>query len=178
MQTTFKITQFSVISIVISILILFSILSFLLSQIQYAFSQSLVNSNASKVTGNANQGVDLIGIHTSPSNLKVPSKFQVISTVVNKLPSTITFSAGVCDSPLTAKFLKNVVIRYTQGCTTPSPPFQLKSGDQVTIAGPSSGTIYQAFAPGQTTASATLHYQTADGHTASVTKPFEFTINP
>ena len=84
----------------------------------------------------------------------------------------------VCDSPLSAKFLKNVVIRYTQGCTTPPPPFQLKSGDQVTIAGPSSGTIYQAFASGQTTASVTLHYQTADGHTASVTKPFEFTINP
>ena len=94
--------------------------------------------------------VDLINIHTSPSNLKVPSKFQVISTVVNKSPNTITFSAGVCDSPLSAKFLKNVVIRYTQGCTTSSPPFHLKPGDQVTIAGPSSGTIYQAFAPGQT----------------------------
>ncbi|MGB6672586.1 MAG: hypothetical protein WBE34_09140 [Candidatus Nitrosopolaris sp.] len=46
------------------------------------------------------------------------------------------------------------------------------------FSGPSSGTIYQAFASGQTTASATLHYQTADGHTTSVTKPFEFTINP
>ena len=84
----------------------------------------------------------------SPSNLKVPSKFEVIAIVVNKSPTMITFSAGVCDSPLSAKFLNNVVIRYTQGCTTSSPPFQLKSGDQATIAGPSSGTIYQAFAPG------------------------------
>ena len=90
----------------------------------------------------------------------------------------ITFSAGVCDSPLSAKFLKNVLIRYTQGCTSSSPPFQLKSGDQVTIAGPSSGTIYQAFAAGQTTASATLHYQTANSQAANVTKPFVFTINP
>lgn len=178
MQTTLKITQFSVTSITISIILLFSILTIPLNQIQYAFSQSPVNSTASKVKGNATQGIDLINIHTSPSNLKVPSKFEVSATVVNKSPSTITFSAGVCDSPLSAKFLKNVVIRYTQGCTTPSPPFQLKSGDQVTIAGPSSGTIYQAFAPGQTSASATLHYQTEDGHAASVTKPFVFTINP
>ncbi len=178
MQTTFKTTKFSVISIVVPILILFSILSFPLSQIQYAYSQFLVNSNASKANGNATQGVDLINIHTSPSNVKVANKFQVISTVVNKSPSTVTFSAGVCDSPLSAKFLKNVVIRYTQGCTTPSPPFQLKSGDQVTIAGPSSGTIYQAFASGQTQASATLHYQTENGQAASVTKPFVFTINP
>ena len=178
MQTTFKITQFSVLSIIISIFLLFSILSFPSGQIQYASSQSPVNSTASKVKGNATQGVDLVNIHTSPSNLKVSSKFEVISTVVNKSPGTITFSAGVCDSPLSAKFLKNVVIKHTQGCTTPSPPFQLKSGDQVTIAGPSSGTIYQAFASGQTTASATLHYKNGDGHAASVTKPFEFTINP
>jgi hypothetical protein len=178
MQTTFKIMQFSVLSIITSIFLLFSILTSPLGQIQYASSQSPVNSTASKVKGNATQGVDLINSHTSPSKLKVSSKFEVISTVVNKSPGTITFSAGVCDSPLSAKFLKNVVIRYTQSCTTPSPPFQLKSGDQVTIAGPSSGTIYQAFASGQTTASATLHYKTADGHAAGVTKPFEFTINP
>ena len=46
----------------------------------------------------------------------------------------ITFSAGVCDSPLSAKFLNNVVIRYTQGCTTSSPPFQLKSGNQAAMS--------------------------------------------
>ena len=134
MQTALKITQFSVISIITSIFLLFSILAFPLGQIQYAFSQSPVNSTASKVKENSSQGADLINTHTSPSNLKVPSKFEVISTVVNKSPSTITFSAGVCDSPLSAKFLKNVVIRYTHGCTTPSPPFHLKSGDQVTIS--------------------------------------------
>jgi len=123
------------------------------------------------------KGVDLTNIHTSPSNVKVHSKFEIISTVVNS-PNMVTFSAGVCDSPLSAKFLKNVVIRYTQGCTSSSPAFQLKSVDQVTIAGPSSGTIYQAIAAGQTTASATLHYQTANSQAANVTKPFVFTINP
>ena len=84
----------------------------------------------------------------------------------------------MCGSPLSAKFIKNVVIKYTQGCTTSSPPFELKSGDRVTISGPSSVTKYQAIAPGQTSASTTLHYQTGDGQAATVTKPFVFTINP
>ena len=172
--------QVSITSILLSIFLFFSITSFPLNESQQAYSQSKTGSITTTSTAavNPGQGVDLTNIHTSPSNVKVANKFQVISTVVNKSPNTITFSAGVCDSPLSAKFLKNVVIRYTQGCTTSSPPFQLKSGDQVTIAGPSSGTIYQAFAPGQTTASATLHYQTGNGQAANVTKPFVFTINP
>ena len=151
-----------------------------LNENQQVYSQSFkpVVATTSTADVNSGQGVDLANIHTSPSNVKVANKFQVISTVVNKSPSTITFTAGVCDSPLSAKFLKNVVIRYTQGCTTSSPPFQLKSGDQVTIPGPSSGTIYQAFAAGQTQASATLHYQTQNGQAANITKPFVFTINP
>ena len=149
-----------------------------INQIQYAYSQSAANSTSSKVNGNAPQEVDLVNIHTSPTNLKVPSKFEVGATVVNKSPGTITFTAGRCDSPLSAKFLNNVVIRYTQGCTTSSPPFHLKPGDQVTIAGPSSGTIYQAFAQGQTKATAILNYQSENGHVATFTKPFEFTINP
>ena len=130
------------------------------------------------VNANTSQRVDLINIHTSPSNLKVPNQFGIISTVVNKSPGTIIFTAGVCDSPLSAKFLKNVVIRYTQGCTAASPPFKLKSGEQVTISGPSSGTVYQAFATGQTAANVTLHYQTENGQAANFTKPFVFTINP
>ena len=70
MQTTFVITQFSVISITISIFLLFGILILPLNQIQYAFSQSPVNSTASKLNGNATHGVDLVNIHTSPSNPK------------------------------------------------------------------------------------------------------------
>jgi hypothetical protein len=61
------------------------------------------------------QGVDLVNIRTSPSNVKVLSKFEITSTVVNNSPSMIMFNAGVCDSPLSAKFIKNVVVKYTQG---------------------------------------------------------------
>jgi len=39
-------------------------------------------------------------------------------------------------------------------------PFKLNPGEVVSVAGPSSNTIYQALAAGQTTAIATFHYQT------------------
>ena len=71
------------------------------------------------------------------------------------------FVAGACHSPLSAFFKSfNVVIRHMQGCTATSPPFKLKSGEQLSVAGPSSGTIYQAVKAGQTPATATLYYQT------------------
>jgi hypothetical protein len=177
MRTSFKIMQIGSTSILF-LLIFFTVPTSPLMQNQHAYSQPIIdNSTLGPADVNASNGVDLIKIHTSPSNVKVPNKFEIISTVVNKSPSTIMFNASVCDSPLSAKFLKYVVIRHTQGCTATSPPFKLKSGEQVTVAGPSSGTTYQAFSAGQTTASVTLHYQTENGQAANVTKPFVFTIN-
>jgi hypothetical protein len=52
------------------------------------------------------QEVDLVDTHTSPSTLKAHSIFEIISAVVNNSPSIITFSAGVCDSPLSAQLSK------------------------------------------------------------------------
>jgi hypothetical protein len=63
-----------------------------------------------------------------------------------------------------------------QGCTATSPPFELEPGEEVSVAGPSSDTIYQALAAGQTTASATFYYQTENGQVANITQPFVFTI--
>lgn len=75
------------------------------------------------------------------------------------------FSAGDCDSPLSAY------------CTATSPPFKLNSGEEVSVAGPGSGITYQAIKAGQTTATVTFYYQTENGEPANVTKPFVFTIN-
>lgn len=58
-----------------------------------------------------------------------------------------------------------------------SPPFELNPGEEVSVAGPSSDTIYQASAAGQTTASATFHFQTENGQAVNITKPFVFTIS-
>ena len=152
-----------------------AILSFSLDQVPYAHSQS------SKLNSTANatvSGVDLKDTHPSPANVKAGSKFEILSTVVNNSPDKILLPAGLCDSPLTAFFMSNnVVIRHTQGCTATSPPFELNPGQEVTVAGPVSGTIYQAIKAGKTPATATVYYVTENGQPGNVTKPFVFTIN-
>jgi len=158
---------------VLATIIAFTLLSLPGLGNQYANSQSNETNSATNTTST---GVELKDIHPSPLYLKSGSKFQIIATVVNDSPSKITFTAGVCDSPISAQFLNNVVIRYIQGCTATSPPFELEPGKEVSVAGPSSDTIYQALAAGQTTASATFHYQTESGQVTNITQPFVFTI--
>ncbi len=86
------------------------------------------------------------------------------------------FTAGACKSPLSAQFMINVVIKHTQGCTATSPPFKLSPGQEVSVIGPFSDTIYQALAAGKTIAIATFHYRTENGQPADITKSFVFTI--
>ena len=106
----FCITKQYIILSVLAILITFSFLCFPeVAENQYAYSQS-TNSTGNK-TGS---GVDLINIHPSPSNVKAGSNFEVLATVVNNSPDTIMLPAGRCDSPLTAFFMRNVVIRQDQ----------------------------------------------------------------
>jgi hypothetical protein len=152
-----------------------AILSFSLGQDPYAHSQSSKPNSTANATAS---GVDLINTHPSPANVKAGSKFEILSTVVNNSPDKILLPAGLCDSPLTAFFKSNnVVIRHTQGCTATSPPFELNPGQEVTVAGPVSGTIYQAIKAGKTPATATVYYLTENGQPGNVTKPFVFTIN-
>jgi len=156
-------------------LITIAILSFSLGQDPYAHSQSSKPNSTANATAS---GVDLINTHPSPANVKAGSKFEILSTVVNNSPDKILLPAGLCDSPLTAFFKSNnVVIRHTQGCTATSPPFELNPGQEVTVAGPVSGTIYQAIKAGNTPATATVYYLTENGQPGNVTKPFVFTIN-
>jgi hypothetical protein len=160
---------------VLAILITFTFLYFPgVAENQYAYSQS-TNS-----TGNATGSrVDLINIHPSPSSVKVGSNFEVLATVVNNSSGTIMLPAGRCDSPLTAFFMRNVIIRQDQfqGCTATSSPFELKQGEEVTVAGPVPGTIYQAIKAGKTPATATVYYLTENKQPGNVTKPFVFTID-
>ena len=175
----------------LAVLITTTILSFPLSQDQYAHSQTsklnstanatssgvdLINTNS---TANAtSSGVDLVNTRPSPSNVKAGSNFEILSTVVNNSPDTILLPAGRCQSPLTAFFKSyNVVIRHVPGCTATSPPFELKAGEEVTVAGPVSGTVYHAIKAGKTPATATVYYLTENGQPGNVTKPFVFTIN-
>jgi hypothetical protein len=140
---------------ILAMLVTFTNLGFPLGEIRYAYSQS-TQTNSSASSNPAAAGVDLKDIHPSPLKLKAGSKFEIFSTVVNNSPRTIMFTAGACQSPLSAQFMRNVVIKYTQGCTATSPPFKLNSGQEVSVAGPSSDTIYQAISAGKTTATATF----------------------
>ncbi|MGH9978087.1 MAG: hypothetical protein ACRD8Z_19965 [Nitrososphaeraceae archaeon] len=160
---------------VLAILIIFTILGFPFGEDRYVYSQS----NDTNTTANATStGVDLIDIYSSPSNVKAGSNFELLATVVNNSPDTIMLPAGRCDSPLTAFFMGNVLIRQDQfqGCTATSSPFELNEGEEVTVAGPVPGTIYQAIKAGNTPATATVYYLTENMQPGNVTKPFVFTI--
>ena len=156
----------------VAILITITILGIPLGQDRYAYSQSSETNSIA----NASYGVDLINTHTSPLIVKAGSNFEILSTVANNSTNAIMFTADDCESPLSAYFMRNVLVRNIQGCTATSSPFKLNPGEVVSVAGPSSGTIYQAVKVGQTTANATFYYQTENGQPANVTKPFVFTI--
>lgn len=158
----------------VAILITTTILGIPLGQDRNAYSQSPKTNSTANAAGS---GVDLIDVHPSPSNVKAGSNFELLATVVNNSPDTIMLPAGRCDSPLTTFFMRNVIIRHTQGCTATSPPFELNPEEEVTVAGPVSGTIYQAIKAGKTPATATVYYLTENGQPGNVTKPFVFTIS-
>ena len=85
----------------LAILITVAILAVPLGQDRYSYSRSpTTNSTANMTT----TGVDLIDIHPSPLNVKTGNTFELIATVVNNSPYSITLPAGRCDSPLTAFF--------------------------------------------------------------------------
>jgi hypothetical protein len=86
--------------------------------------------------------------------------------------------AGRCDSPLTAFLMRNVLIIQDQfqSCTATSSPFELNQGEEVTVAGPVPGTIYQAMKAGETPATAIVYYLTENMQPGNITIPFVFTI--
>jgi hypothetical protein len=159
-----------------AVLLISAFLVISLGQDHNAYSQSF---NTSSAVNSASSRVDLINIHPTPSNVKTGNTFELLATVINNSTGSIMLPAGRCDSPLTAFFMANVVIRQDQfqGCTAPSSPFELKQGEKVTVAGPVPGTLYQAVKAGKTPASATVYYLTENMLPGNVTKPFVFTIS-
>ena len=160
----------------LAVLITVAILAVPLGQDRYSYSQSQTTNSTANMT---TTGVDLIDIHPSPLNVKTGNTFELIATVVNNSPDSITLPAGRCDSPLTAFFKANVVIRQDQfqGCTAASTPFELNQGEEITVAGPVPGLLYQAIKAGKTPATATVYYLTENMKPGNVTKPCVFTIS-
>jgi hypothetical protein len=169
-----KLEQVTVLPLVA--ILITAIIGISLDQNQYAYSRSPKTNTTANLAGS---GVELIDIHPSPSNVKAGSNFELLATVVNNSTDTIVLPAGRCDSPLTAFFTRNVIIRQDQfqGCTAASSPFELKKGVEVTVVGPVPGTLYQAIKAGETPATATVYYLTENGQPGNVTKPFVFVIS-
>jgi hypothetical protein len=128
-------------------------------------------------------GVLLLTTHTQPIVVHVGNFFRVQAMVLNNSTGTISFTAGPCDSTVSAIFNKNVVVKYEVSCfagaastSAATHLVKLRPGEKVSIIGTPIGTTYQAVASGPTIASVTFHYQLGTGANASSIKSFEFNI--
>jgi hypothetical protein len=164
--------------------------------IMYPFLQEKVHASSSTtfvIENNAiyhdtaflSGGVLLLAIHTQPIVVHVGNFFRVQAMVLNNSPGTISFTAGPCDSTVSAIFNKNVVVKHEISCfagaastSAAAHLVKLRPGENVSIIGTPIGTTYQAVAFGPTIASMTFHYQLATGANASIIKSFEFDIMP
>src|SRR2546422_4346086 len=108
------------------------------------------------------KGVKLLQIHTKPSSVAVGNAFSIRGVVFNNSSSTISFSNGTCNSPVSTNFNKNVLTE-NQGialCSTPQPQVTLKPGGNSSILSPNlSGIIYKATDPGMTNATIEFDYE-------------------
>jgi hypothetical protein len=128
-------------------------------------------------------GVLLLTTHTQPIVVHVGNFFRVQAMVLNNSTGTISFTAGPCDSTVSAIFNKNVVVKHEVSCfagaaltSATANLVKLRPGEKVSIIGTPIGTTYQAVASGPTIASVTFHYQLGTGANASSIKSFEFNI--
>ena len=125
----------------------------------------------------------LLTTHTQPIVVHVGNFFRIQAMVLNNSPGTISFTAGPCDSTVSAIFNKNVVVKHEISCfagaastSAAAHLVKLRPGEKVSIIGTPIGTTYQAVASGPTIASVTFHYQLGTGANASIVKSFEFNI--
>ena len=131
------------------------------------------------------KGVKLLQIHTKPSSVAVGNAFSIRGVVFNNSSSTISFSNGTCNSPVSTNFNKNVLTE-NQGialCSTPQPQVTLKPGGNSSILSPNlSGIIYKATDPGMTNATIEFDYEveTNTGNSPvsdSISRTYTFNID-
>ena len=159
--------------------------TFLTILIMYPFLPKKVHASSTVVIdNNANyhdtaflgDGVLLLTTHTQPIVVHVGNFFRIQAMVHNNSTGTISFTAGPCDSTMSAIFNKNVVVKPEVSCfpgaasTSAAHLVKLRPGEKVSIIGTPIGTTYQAVASGPTIASVTFHYQLGTGANASIVK--------
>ena len=169
-----------------SLLAILTIYPFLQEKVHALSTTLVIDSNAIyHNTAFLSGGVLLLAIHTQPIVVHVGNFFRVQAMVLNNSTGTISFTAGPCDSTVSAIFNKNVAEKHDVSCSPEASSssaavhlLKLRPGEKVSIIGTSVGTTYQAVAPGMTIASLTFHYQLENGASASIMKSYEFNIMP
>lgn len=121
------------------------------------------------------QGVEITNIQTSPSSIHVGDSFHFNATIVNNSPDTISYNGG-CMSPLYATFDKNVVTGQAMSCLAIFIA-NIKPGENATVVGPSSGSLYTANSSGTTNANVTFSYQIGNNSENTISKLFTFDIS-
>jgi hypothetical protein len=127
-------------------------------------------------------GIVLDNIKTQPSPVHVGDNIRFDATVTNHSNRPIQFIGGPCDSPLSAKFDKNVRTLSTLRCLAVGQPITLKPNESANITGPASGILYNASSNGKTIAQVSFSFNTRDSNGVvsphQVTKDFQFVIGP
>jgi hypothetical protein len=135
-----------------------------------------VNNHMVYITTALGNGVQLSAIHTQPQVLRVGNIFHISVIIFNNSPNTLRYIAGPCDSAISAKFDRNILVKHGFGCLLAARLISLKPGEMGTAIGPSIGTTYQAVAAGITKASIVFHYQLEKAVSLNVTKSFVFDV--
>lgn len=122
----------------------------------------------------ADNGIDLVDIHTHPLRVNVGETFIIGATAVNNSPTSIFFH-GLCESPLSVQFDANVKIQSGVACQGFSI-VELKPGESAVVTGPASGTTYLASSAGSTNAKVVFSYSLPNEEKKAITKSIEFSI--
>jgi hypothetical protein len=133
------------------------LLSFFLFQVSIASPLFKLDASESATANN----IYLLNIRTEPAIVNNGESFKLNATVVNNSSSTIIFENGCGISPLFAEFDRNVNIssRNTITCQAIITD-SLKSGQNISLVGPSADKVYVASGLGLTKSKVTFEYQT------------------
>ncbi len=132
------------------------------------------------IQGDPSNSIVLDNIKTQPASVHIGDSIRFDATVTNHSVQTIQFVGGPCDSPLSAKFDKNVRTLFTPRCLAIGQPVTLKSNESAHIGGPASGILYKAISSGNTITQVSFSYNTHDSNGTlsphQVTQVYQFVI--
>lgn len=134
------------------------------------------------IRGGLDERIVLDNIKTQPSLVRVGDNIRLDAIVTNHSSRPIQFLGGPCDSPLSAKFDKNIQTLFTPRCLAMGQLITLKPNESAHIAGPASGILYKAVSSGKTVSQVSFNFETRNSNGMvsphQVTKEYQLMIEP